>query len=339
MAFLLGVAGLLARAIVAPLFAQTAAAETKSYRYIMGTSIEVEAFGGTAELREAAIDEAFGAVAEVDRLMSNYREDSELSLINREATGRAVRISDPMLSVLQAAHRVSEQSHGGFDITVGPLVKLWGLHDKKPHLPTRTELDAVRPLVDYRNVVLDAAAHTVHFNRPGVEIDLSGIAKGFAVEVASNILRRRGLTGFIDAGGNQYLLGTPPGKAAWTIGVKDPDRPARLLGVIDTPETSVSTSADYANYVEINGRKYGHILDPRTMQPSEAALSVTILSRDGTMADACSKAAFILGPTAGIAFIDSIPGMAGVIAFRKSDGGIGVVSSRRLGSAFHTNIR
>ena len=325
--------GILARAFVQPALAQ-AGAESKSYRYIMGTSIEVQAFGGTAETRAAAIEEAFGAFAEVDRLMSNYRDDSELALINRDAAKQPVRISDPMMSVLLAAQQVSAQSGGRFDVTVGPLVRLWGFHDKKPHEPTAEEFAAVRPLIDYRNLVLDAAQHTARFTRPGVEIDLGGIAKGFAVEVAANVLRRYGLNGFIDAGGNQYLLGTPPGKAAWTVGVKDPDRPARLLGVIETPETSVSTSADYATFVEINGRKYGHVLDPHTLQPSAAALSVTILSRDGTLADAMSKAAFILGPTAGVALIDSVPGMSGLIAYRKPDGSIGIATSRRLADAF-----
>jgi thiamine biosynthesis lipoprotein len=321
--------GILARAFAQPALAQ-ADSESKSYRYIMGTSVEVEAFGGTADTRTAAIDEAFGAVEEVDRLMSNYRDDSELALINRDASRRPVRVSDPMMSVLQAAQKVSAQSGGGFAVTIGPLVRLWGFHDKNPRQPTAQEFAAVRPLVDYRNLVLDAEQHTVRFARPGVEVDLGGIAKGFAVEVAANVLRRHGLRGFIDAGGNQYLLGTPPGKATWTVGVKDPDRPDRLLGVIETPESSVSTSADYATFVEINGRKYGHVLDPRTLQPSAAALSVTILSRDGTMADAMSKAAFILGPTAGLALIDSVPGMSGLIAYRKVDGGTGIVRSRGL---------
>ena len=325
--------GIVYARFVQPALAQ-AGGESKAYRAIMGTSIEVEAFGGTADTRAAAIDEAFGAFAEVDRLMSNYRDDSELALINRDAARQPVRISDPMMSVLQAAQKVSAQSGGSFDVTIGPLVRLWGFHDKKPHQPTAEEFAAVRPLIDYRNLVLDAAAHTARFTRPGVELDLGGIAKGFAVEIAANVLRRHGLSGFIDAGGNQYLLGTPPGKAMWTVGVKDPDQPDRLLGEITTTETSVSTSADYATFVTINGRKYGHILDPHTLQPSAAALSVTLLSRDGTMADALSKAVFILGPTAGLALLDSVPGMSGLVAYRKPDGSIGIVTSRRLGSAF-----
>jgi thiamine biosynthesis lipoprotein len=308
---------------------------TREYRYLMGTSVEVEAYGGDDTLRRAAIGEAFGAIAEVDRLMSNYREDSELSRINRLAAHESVRVSDPMLSILEAAQEVSAKSQGGFDATVGPLVRLWGFHDKNPHLPTTAELAAVRPLVDYHNLVIDTHQHSVRFARSGVEIDLGGIAKGFAVEVAANVLRGRALGGFIDAGGNQYLVGTPPGKRMWTTGIRDPDRPDRLIGVLDCFETSVSTSADYATFVELNGRKFGHILDPHTLRPSDAALSVTVLSRDGTMADAMSKAAFILGPSAGLALAESFPGMSAVIAYRRPDGTIGLAMSPRLGSAFH----
>jgi thiamine biosynthesis lipoprotein ApbE len=312
---------------------------TRDFRYLMGTSVEVEAYGSNDAARRAAIDEAFGAIAEVDRLMSNYRDDSELSRINRLAAHQSVRVSDPMLSVLEAAQQVSARSQGGFDATIGPLVRLWGFHDKKPHLPTAAELAAVRPLVDYRNLLIDEQTHSVRFARAGVEIDLGGIAKGFAVEVAASALRRRALDGFIDAGGNQYLLGSPPGKRMWTAGIKDPDRPDRLLGVVESPETSVSTSADYATYVEINGRRFGHILDPHTLQPSDRALSVTILARDGTMADAMSKAAFILGPSAGLALVDSFPGMSAVIAYRRPDHSIGLAISPRLGAAFHPAAR
>ncbi|CEF48796.1 unnamed protein product [uncultured bacterium] len=310
-------------------------ASTREYRFLMGTSIEVEAYGGDDEARRAGINEAFGAMAEVDRLMSNYRDDSELSLINRTAANGPVHVSAPMLSVLAAAQKVSGQSRGAFDVTVGPIVRLWGFHDKKPHLPTAAELAAVRPVIDYRNLLIDSERETVRFAKPGVEIDLGGIAKGFAVEIAANALRRRGLGGFIDAGGNQYLLGLPPGKRVWTVGIKDPDRPDRLLGVVDTAETSVSTSADYATFVEIGGRRYGHVLDPHTLQPSTAALSVTIFSPDGTLADAMSKAAFILGPHEGLTILDRFPGMTGLIAYRTTDGSIGVVMSPQLKGAFH----
>ena len=311
--------------------------DTREYRYLMGTSMQVQALGGDEPTRRAAIDEAFAAMAEVDRLMSNYRNDSELSHVNRDAARGAVQVSDPLLRVLEAGQRVSAASDGAFDMTVGPLVKLWGFRDKTPHIPTPAELETVRPLVGYRNLIIDASQHTVRFAHPGMEIDLGGIAKGFAVELAANVLRRRGLTGFIDAGGNQYMLGTPPGKASWTVGVRNPDVAGRLLGVVDVKGGSVSTSADYGNFLVASGRTYGHLLDPRTLQPSTASLSATIVSEDGTLADAMSKAAFILGPQRGIALIEATPGMAGVIAYRKTDGRVGIALSR--GIAFRVDSR
>ena len=209
-------------------------------------------------------------------------------------------------------------------------MQLWGFRNKTPHIPSSAELAAVRPLVGYRNLIVDAPHHTIRFARAGMEIDLGGIAKGFAVEVAANVLRRRGLTGFIDAGGNQYMLGTPPGKQSWTVGIKNPDAADRLIGVVDVKSGSVSTSADYENFLVAGGRTYGHLLDPRTRQPSTASLSATIVAEDGTLADAMSKAAFILGPQQGIALIDATPGMAGVIAYRRPDGSVGVAVSQRI---------
>jgi thiamine biosynthesis lipoprotein len=313
--------------------------ESHQYRYVMGTSVEVQAFGRDEATRRLAIDEAFAAFAEVDRLMSNYRDDSELALVNRRAAHDGVSVSDPMFGVLDAARRVSSASDGAFDVTVGPLVRLWGFHDKKPHVPTAAELAAVRPLVDYRNLLLDAEHRTVRFALPGVELDLGGIAKGFAVEVAADVLRRHGLSGFIDAGGNQYLLGTPPGKRVWTVGIKNPDVLDRVMGVVETGEISVSTSADYSNFLVADGRRYGHILDPRTLRPSTQALSVTIFSRDGTLADAMSKAAFILGPKAGLALVDSFRDMSAVIAYRKVDGTVGIAVSDRLAAAYRPTAR
>jgi thiamine biosynthesis lipoprotein len=320
---------LLTVVVARPAHSAESGADTREYRYLMGTSMQVQAIGGDEAARRVAIDEAFAAMSEVDRLMSNYRSDSELSHVNREAARGPVVVSDPLLRVIEAGQRVSAESNGAFDVTVGPLVRLWGFHDKTPHIPTSAELAAVRPLVGYRSLIVDAPHHTIGFAHPGMEIDLGGIAKGFAVELAANVLRRRGLTGFIDAGGNQYMLGTPPGKPVWTVGIKNPDVADRLIGVVDVKGGSVSTSADYANFLVAAGRTYGHLLDPHTLEPSTASLSATIISEDGTLADAMSKAAFILGPTQGIALIDATPGMAGVIAYRKPDGSVGVAVSQR----------
>lgn len=312
-----------------------ATGQTRTFRYIMGTSIRVEVYGGSETDRQAATDEAFGALQEIDRLMSNYRDDSELSRINRQAPFHDVEVSPPMLAVLLAAARVSRESNGAFDVTVGPLVKAWGFRTKTPHVPSPAELAAIRDLVDYRNVRIEAARRVVRLTRPGVEIDLGGIAKGFAVEVAAGSIQRRGLSGFIDAGGNQFMVGLPPGKRTWTVGVTHPERPGQLLGALDVDSGSVSTSADSSNYLVANGRRYGHLLDPRTMRPTEGALSVTIVARDATLADALSKAVFVLGPKDGFALLDAFPGTSALIAYRQADGRVGTTMSDALRARFH----
>jgi len=307
--------------------------QTRWLRYLMGTAIRVEVHDGSAAERRQAADEAFGALGEVDRLMSNYRNDSELTHLNQTAASANVPVSAPMLAVLQAAERVSRASSGAFDVTVGPLVSLWGFKDKRPHVPTPGELARVRDVIGYQLVTIDGEAGTVSFARPGVEIDLGGIAKGFGVELAAASLRRRGLNGLIDAGGNQYFVGRPAGKSAWSVGIRHPDRADALLGTIDIPEGSLSTSADSSNFLVADGRKYGHLLDPRTLQPADASLSVTIVSADGTLADALSKAVFVLGPKQGLKLLESFPGTAALIAYREDGGGVGLAISPGL--TFH----
>ena len=321
--------------IAARASATTEGDQTRWFRYLMGTSVRVDAYGGTLDDRRAAAEEAFSAIAEVDRLMSDYRADSELTSVNNNAARAAVPVSAPLLAVLQAAQRISQASDGAFDVTVGPLVKLWGFKDKRPHLPTSQELADVRGLVNFHNLAIDDSAATVRFLRPGVQIDLGGIAKGFAVELAAGALQRRGLSGVIDAGGNQFMVGMPPGKQQWTIGISHPDAKDRLIGAVDLEGGALSTSSDASNFLTVNGQTYGHLLDPRLLRPSTASLSVTIVSPDGTLADALSKAVFVLGPRDGLALLESFPKTAGIVVSRQADGQTAIAVSPSLAHAFH----
>jgi thiamine biosynthesis lipoprotein len=212
-------------------------------------------------------------------------------------------------------------------------MRLWGFKDRRPHLPTTTELAGIRPFVGFEQIQIDSSTRAVRFTRPGVQIDLGGIAKGFAAELAAGSLRRRGLSGLIDLGGNQYMVGRPPGKQVWSVGVRHPDLPDALLGAVEVSGGSLSTSADSSNFVTIDGRQYGHLMDPRTLRPATASLSVTIASTDGTLADALSKAVFVLGPKAGLSLLASFPGTSAVVAFRETDGRVGVAVSPGL--VFH----
>lgn len=303
---------------------------TRAHRFVMGTSMTIEVSGVDAAARTEALDEAFAALAEVDRLMSHYRDDSELTRVNREAAAQPVPVSPPLFSVLTAAQDVSRASRGAFDVTVGPLMKLWGFFQKQPHVPSAAELAAVRPLVDYTAVNLDPAAHTVRFARPGMELDLGGIAKGFAVELAGGVLKRRGVSGFIDAGGNQYFVGTPVGKPRWQVGIEDPDRRGALLGVLKVDGGAVATSSSAGNFFEVGGTRYGHLLDPRTLRPSTRVHGVTVVGHDATLADALTKAVFLLGPVDGLALAESFPGTRALIATRGADGQVVLAMSASL---------
>lgn len=314
--------------------AQTTPLVTRVHRFLMGTSMTIEVSGVDPAARADAIEEAFAAIAEVDRLMSHYRTDSEITRVNREAALHPVPVSPPVFGVLAAAEDVSRASRGAFDISVGPLMKLWGFFQKQPHVPTDAELAAMRPLIDHTQVVLDAAARTVRFTRPGMEIDLGGIAKGFAVELAGGVLKRRGVSGFIDAGGNQYFVGTPVGKPRWQVGIEDPDHRGGLLGVLKVDGGAVSTSGGYHNFFDVNGVRYGHLLDPRTLRPSDRSLSVTIVSRDATLADALTKPVYLLGPVDGLALAESFPGTRALIATRAADGTVALTMSASLKAQF-----
>lgn len=325
----------LAALVVFPLAAAIDTGQSRLFKYLMGTSMRVEVYGGDEATRRQAADEAFAAIAEVDRLMSDYRTDSELTMVNRTAALRGVAISPPLFAVLEAAERVSRQSNGAFDIAVRPLTELWGFKNHQAHVPAPSELAAIRPLIGYRNVTLDRAAHTVHFAREGVEIDLGGIAKGFAAEAAAGSLKRRGLTGVVDAGSTQYMVGLPPGKQSWSVGISHPDRRNALLGAIDIGGGAVSTSAGASNASSPGAATSWPLLDPRTLQPSTASLSATVVSDDGTLCDALSKAVFVLGPKDGLALLDGFADAWGVVAYRQTDGSVGIAVSQGHARSFH----
>jgi len=328
-------AAMLAVALIARADIDADQIHTRAYRYLMGTSMRVEAIGGTSADRDAAAEEAFAAIAEVDRLMSDYRDDSELTFINRNAATAPVPVTAPTFAVLTTAAHVSAASAGAFDVTVGPLMRLWGFKDKRPHLPTPAELEHVRAVIGATKIILDPRAQTVRFAQPGVAIDLGGIAKGFASELAAAALRRRGLSGLVDAGGNQYFVGHPLGKTMWSIGIRNPDSADKLLGVVDVADGALSTTSDASNFLEAGGVRYGHVLDPRLLRPAQASVSATVVSKDGTLADALSKAAFVLGPKEGLEFLETMPGTAGIVAYHGPDGQVAVAVSPSLAQAFH----
>lgn len=285
---------------VSPLHAQVDTGQSRFFRFLMGTSVRVEPLGGNPGARAAAADEAFSAIAEVERIMSDYRTDSELARLNATASAQPVVVSGPLFAVIVAAERIDGASGGRFTAVVAGRE-------------------------DGRAVIANAADRSIRFTRPGVRLSLNGVAKGFAAELAAASLGRRGLSGTVDIGGVQYLTGLPAGKRTWSIGVVDPVRRDVLVGALDVTAGAVATASPAAV--------------PGGAGPAPGTLSATVVSNDGTLADALSRAATALPPADALALLARFPDTWGLVIGHEADGHVTTAISPGHASAFHPAVR
>jgi len=278
-------------------------------RVTMGCTATVRACGPDAESLPAAVGEALDEIDRLDRLMSHYRRDSPLSRLNQEAANGPVAVEPELLDFLAECLRWSRESDGAFDITVGPLMKAWGFFRDEGRVPGDDEFAGVLKVVGYRHVVLDRTAGTVRFDRPGVELDLGGIGKGYAVDRAVEVLRRRRIaSALVNLGGSSvYGLGAPPGREAWEVGIADPTSPGKTARTVKLRDRSLSVSGGYERFFEKDGMTYSHIVDPRTGRPVEGVLSVAVLTARATDGDALDDVLFVLGPERGRSLVRLTP--------------------------------
>lgn len=233
----------------------------------------------------------------VDSLMSNWTETSEVARINREAGHGAIKLDGEVAGVVASALDVSRATDGAEDITVEPLVRLWGFLGGKPRVPAADEITALLPRVGYGKIRLDARTATIAFTRDDVRIDLGGIAKGYAVDGAANVLRRAGITNaLVDLTGNMMAIGSAPGHDGWVVGVRDPSNQESHLLRVHLHDEGISTSGDYEQFIDAGGKRYGHIIDPRTGWPAQGVSSVTVVSKSALTCDAWDTGLFVLGP-------------------------------------------
>jgi len=285
----------------------------------MGTAVLLIAYP-TTTVDRAATHAALGrAKAEIDRLeqlMSSWRDDSEVGRINA-AAGRAwVGVSDDTWQVIDKSLWISNRSGGVFDITFASMGKLWRFGDgQQPALPDPQAVARARRRVDYRRVERDSKRKAVRLARADTRISLGGIAKGYAVDRAVDVLRAAGLSAFfVQAGGDLYLAGRKPNGQPWRAGVRDPRGPTgSLFATMTVSDHAFSTAGDYERAFIKGGKRYHHIIDPRSGYPATASRSVTIWAADALTADAIDDAVFILGPTKGLRLVESIKGCGAVI--------------------------
>jgi thiamine biosynthesis lipoprotein len=264
----------------------------------MGSTFSVVLYGHDRTKLEAAADAAFDEARRLDRMLSNYLPASEWSGVNRDAGFRPVKVSAELFELLSACLTYSEQSGGAFDITVGPLVKVWGFYKGEGLLPRPAEVTAALGHVGYRHVRLDPAARTVAFTHPGVELDPGGIGKGYAVDRMVNVLKRLGVDIALvsSSGSSIYGLGAPPTEPeGWRIPVRAPGDPNRSVAEVSLKNMSISTSGSYEKFFWAEGRTYSHILDPRTGRPAQGTSSVSVLAPRTIDSEAWAKPYFING--------------------------------------------
>jgi thiamine biosynthesis lipoprotein len=263
----------------------------------MGTVFTVAVYGRERSFLAEVVEQVFEEVDRLDEQMSNYRQDSELSAINREAANRPVVVEPGLFHLLEISVHRSEETDGAFDITVGPLMKSWGFFRGRGRLPTGAEISQVLKRVGYQHLKLDAQHRTIRFDEPGIDLDLGGIAKGYAVDRAVDILRCNGITSALVSSGTSsiYALGSPPGARGWRITVRDPYDAHKPADVIHLQNYSLSTSGSYEKFFKIGGKKYCHIMNPHTGWPVSNMLSTVVVGPTGTDTDGRSAGFFVMG--------------------------------------------
>lgn len=301
-------------------------------RRLMGVPWTITAFAATREAGRAAVAEAFTEVERLEEILSDYDPGSELSRLSAAApTVDPVRLGDDLWRVLSAAVAWRERSDGAFDPTVGPLTTLWRQARRAGVMPRPDKVAAARQAVGAATLALDAERRAAALREPGMRLDLGGIGMGYAVDRALAALAARGVTrALVDASGDIAAAGPPPGAAAWRIEVAalaGREGPAER-GVVDLVHAAVTTSGDAFQAVEIEGVRYSHVVDPRTGLGVVGPAAVTVIAPDAMTADAVATAASVLGPEAGPAFVEAVPGAAARFVVGTGDGRRVVCTSR-----------
>jgi len=276
----------------------------------MGTTVTITVVAADSNKAQSALDLGFAEVAAMEAIFSSYRTDSDLARVNAAAGDTPVTVPEPFIALLEHARTVAWQSHGAFNPLVGPAIKRWGIPEA-PRVPSDTELAELRSLLDLSEIHINPIHGEVYLARPGMALGLGGIAKGFSADRVVARLKEYGiLAGIVAVAGDVTTFGQRPDGAPWRIGVRNPkggDAPLRQLALSDG---AVSTSGDYERFFELDGVRYHHILDPRTLHPARAGLTaVSVIAPSGVLADGYATALFVMGSRAGVALVEQLDGV------------------------------
>jgi thiamine biosynthesis lipoprotein len=274
----------------------------------MGTVIEITLVGDHEEGAKNAALQAFQEIKRIEQLMSPWIDSSDVTRINQSAGKEWVKVSPEMLRVIKKAQEISELSGGGFDITVGPLTQLWRMARERGIPPPAEELKQKLGLVNFRNVMIDQE-EKVFLKKRGMSIDLGGIAKGYAVDRAFEVLRTLGYKNLIVNAGGDLRVGGSKLDQPWSIGIQDPRSSEKIMATVTISDSAIATSGDYEKFFIYQGKRYHHIFNPKDGLPSDGCQSVTIICKEGMVADALATAVFVLGPEKGYVLCQKLKGV------------------------------
>ena len=274
----------------------------------MGTAFSIVAYGEDRGRLQSAVSQGLEEARRLDEMLSNYKPASEWSMVNRMAAGGPVHLTPELFQLLEACVEYSRASEGAFDISVGPLMKVWGFYKGSGHLPHRAEVWGALNRIGYQNILLDAAKQTVRFAKPGIELDPGGIGKGYAVDRIAQILKDDGVQQALISGGGSsiYAIGAPPHEKGWKLDIKNPKSPEQSIETVFLKDESMSTSGNYEKFIIVDGKKYSHTINPRTGLPIRGIKSVTIISTNAEIADAMTTPVMIMGVSAGLNMINQM---------------------------------
>ena len=291
------------------------ASPVKRTQFLMGTLAEITVPGPDSKETQTAIDLAFAEIKRIENLMSVYLDDSEISRLNKKAGGDFINVSHEVIKVIREGVRWGEASHGDFDVSIGPLVKLWDFDGGGNKVPDSQSLAKAVALVNYKDILIEDGK--VRLRRSGMALDMGGIAKGYAVDRAAGILKKNGIrAAIVNAGGDLIAYGTRDTDVPWVIGLQHPRKPEEIIASFaarsSSAGTAAATSGDYQKFFMRGGVRYHHLLIPQTGMPKRGTLSATVTAPTVMQADALATAAFIMGPVKGKALLETLDGVEGM---------------------------
>jgi len=279
----------------------------------MGTLVKITAVARSESIAQAAATAGFAEIRRLEEILSTWIPTSELSRVNTSAGIMPVHVSPETMTVVRRALQAGEMTNGGFNVVIGPAVEAWSVTEGQ-HIPTESELEALRPLVDVMAVHVDVREQTIYLEKAGMRIDVGGIGKGYAADQAVMAMKKAGASaGVVALSGDIKTFGQLPGGKRFPVGIQHPRQEGSVLAWIDLQDEAISTAGDYERFFERDGVRYHHILDPRTLQPARSCQSVTVVAREGIWADGLDTGIFVMGVESGMRLVEALPDVEAII--------------------------